>query len=163
MARIAEAAGMSRPALYQYFGDKDEIFASAFVGLFEDLVDGAVLALEGSGTTAERLDGFLQRYEGDLFERMSASRHVDEIIGAKNEQVAAAAAEVVARLSDSLDAHLDAAVPGPSAAQDARRTGWVEMLRLAPKGFRFDEPSVAEFRRRLTHLADVVGAAVDAG
>lgn len=33
MANIAEAAGMSRPALYQYFRDKDDIFQSAFVVL----------------------------------------------------------------------------------------------------------------------------------
>ena len=97
MAHIAEAAGVSRPALYQYFGDKDEIFASAFVGLFEQLVGSALLALEQPGTTADRLDGFLQRYEGDLFDRMSASPHIDEIAGAKNEQLATAAAAVVSR------------------------------------------------------------------
>ena len=31
MANIADAAGMSRPALYQYFRNKGDIYASAFV------------------------------------------------------------------------------------------------------------------------------------
>lgn len=162
MTNIAEAAGVSRPALYQYFSDKEEIFACAFVGLFEHLVEAALNALEQPGTTAERLDGFLQRYEGDLFERMSASPHVDEIIGAKNEQVAAGAAAVVSRLSEGLDAFLTSAAPGSSPAIRAQRGEWVELLRLAPKGLRFDHPTVALLRGRLTALAHVVASAIDA-
>ena len=46
MANIADAAGMSRPALYQYFRNKGDIYASAFVALFNDHVD---LALAGAG------------------------------------------------------------------------------------------------------------------
>ena len=161
MAHIAEAAGVSRPALYQYFADKDEIFASAFVGLFEQLVDAALLALEEPGTTADRLDRFLQRYEGDLFERMSASTHVDEIVGAKNEQVAVAAAAVVSRLDEGLEAFLASVSPGRSSAARARRAGWVELLRLAPKGLRFDQPTVEVLRARLTGLAHVVAVAAN--
>ena len=35
MANIAEAAGVSRPAVYQYFSDKDDVFAAAFTSVFE--------------------------------------------------------------------------------------------------------------------------------
>ena len=35
MSNIAEAAGMSRPALYQYFKNKGDIFGSAFVALLD--------------------------------------------------------------------------------------------------------------------------------
>jgi AcrR family transcriptional regulator len=35
MANIAEAAGLSRSARYQYFCNKADIFASAFVAVFE--------------------------------------------------------------------------------------------------------------------------------
>ena len=163
MANIAEAAGVSRPALYQYFSDKDEIFASAFVGLFEQLVERALVALEQPGTTADRLDEFLQRYEGDLFERMSASPHVDEIIGAKNEQVAATAAAVVSRLSAGLEVFIASVAPGDSAGARAQRSAWVELLRLAPKGLRFDQPNIDVLRERLTALAHVVASAIDDG
>ena len=163
MANIAEAAGVSRPALYQYFSDKDEIFASAFVGLFEQLVHRALVALEQPGTTADRLDEFLQRYEGDLFERMSASPHVDEIIGAKNEQVAAAAAEVVSRLAAGLEIFIASVAPGDGAGDRARRSAWIELLRLAPKGLRFDQPNIDVLRERLTALAHVVASAIDGG
>lgn len=162
MAHIAKAAGVSRPALYQYFSDKDEIFSSAFVGLFEQLVDNALDALEQPGTTAERLDGFLQRYEGDLFERMSASPHVDEITGAKNEQLAAATAAVVSRLADGLAAYLASVSTSSGSKARQQRDSWLEMLRLAPKGLRFDQPTVDVFRHRLSTLAAVVATAVDA-
>lgn len=157
MANIAAAAGVSRPALYQYFANKDEIFASAFVGLFEDLVSRALEALDQPGTMAERLNGFLQRYEGDLWERMSASPYIDEITEAKNEELSATTREVVARLSQGLATHLRQAGVDPDRAATA-----IELLRLAPNGFRFDRPTTAVFRRRLEALARSVAAGLGA-
>lgn len=158
MANIAAAAGVSRPALYQYFDNKDDVFAAAFVGLFEDLVSSALDALDGPGTIAERLDGFLQGYEGDLWERMSSSPYIDEIMDAKNDQVAGAAARVVARLSDGLSALLAETIPHSAVVDRESHATAIELLRLAPKGFRFDQPSVVVFRRRLTALAQFVAA-----
>ena len=83
MADIADAAGMSRPALYQYFRNKEDIFASAFIHLFDVQVERALAGLAEPGSTAEQLDAFLQRFEGDLWERMFASAHSDEILNAK--------------------------------------------------------------------------------
>jgi AcrR family transcriptional regulator len=157
MANIADAAGMSRPALYQYFRDKGDIFQSAFVVLFEELVEQALSALHRPGSTAEQLDGFLQHYEGDLWQRMAASPHADEIISAKNADVVAAVAVVVTRLSDGLTAYLE-----QHAGHTQTRTEWVELLRLAPKGLTYDRPSVDTYRRRLTALARVVAADIDA-
>lgn len=157
MAHIADAAGMSRPALYQYFRDKGDIFTSAFVALFEDLVERALWALQQPGSTAEQLDGFLQRYEGDLWERMATSPYAEEIIRSKNDDVVAAVAVVVGRLSAGLAAYLE------QRSEDAQaRAEWVELLRWSPKGLTYDRPSVDTFRRRLTALARVVAADLDA-
>lgn len=157
MANIADAAGMSRPALYQYFRDKNDIFTSAFVALFEGLVDQALLALHRSGSTAEQLDGFLQRYEGDLWQRVATSPHADEIVKAKNADVAVAVGTVVTRLSDGLNAYLEQRSPD---TQD--RAEWVALLRWSPKGLTYDRPSVETYRRRLTALARAVAADLDA-
>lgn len=157
MANIAEAAGMSRPALYQYFRDKGDIFQSAFVVLFEELVEQALSALDHPGSTAEQLDGFLQRYEGDLWQRMAASPHADEIVNAKNAEVVAAVAAVVTRLSDGLTEYLEQhSVPAQTQAE------WVELLRFSPKGLTYDRPPVETYRSRLTTLARVVAADIDA-
>lgn len=158
MANIADAAGMSRPALYQHFRNKTDIFQSAFVVLFEELVDKALSALHHPGSTAEQLDGFLQRYEGDLWQRIAASPHADEIVNAKNAEMGAAVAFVISRLTDGLTAYLE----HHAAHADAQtQAGWVEVLRFSPKGFTYDRPPVGTFRHRLTALARVVAADID--
>jgi AcrR family transcriptional regulator len=156
MANIAEAADMSRPALYQYFRDKNDIFTSAFVALFEELVEQALSALHQPGSTVQQLDGYLQRYEGDLWERMATSPYAEEIVRSKNADVVAAIATVVARLSDGLTAYLEHRSADPRA-----RAELVELLRWSPKGFTYDRPSVEAFRRRLTALARVIAASLD--
>ena len=162
MANIADAAGMSRPALYQYFRNKSDIFASAFVALFDDHVDRALQALDDDGTNAQRLDGFLQRFEGDLWEQMAASEHSEEIMSAKTADTAEEIQRVVARLHDGLAAFLARAYPGRSKAASTRRAEWADVLELSPKGFKFDMPTVADYRRRLTTLARGVAADIDA-
>lgn len=163
MANIADAVGVSRPALYQYFKNKNDIFVSAFVALFEDHADLALEALESDDTTAERLDAFLQRFEGDLWERMAASPHAEEIVNAKPANTVDELHHVITRLRRGLDGFLARVAPGRSRAMVDRRAGWVEVLTLAPKGFKSDTPSIADYRRRLTALADSVAADVDTG
>lgn len=158
MANIADAAAMSRPALYQYFRNKADIFGSAFVALFDEHVDRALDALDTPAPLADRLDGFLQRFDGDLWERMSASPYSDEILEAKDAEVTAAVAVVIKRLRDGLDASLEQLVPGQDADTRARRTGWAEVLELSPKGFKFDGPPAEAYRRRLTTLAHGIAA-----
>lgn len=159
MANIAEAAGMSRPALYQYFRNKADIFASAFAALLDGSVDRALAALDGSGPTVERLDGFLQRFDGDLWEQMSASPHSDEILNAKVDLAMDDVAASIERLWVGMERHLEQVGAGAGAGDPAeRRAAWCEMLHLAPKGFKSDQPSVEVYRRRLTTLAQSVAA-----
>jgi AcrR family transcriptional regulator len=157
MAAIAEAAGMSRPALYLSFKNKQDIFASAFAALIEASVDRALEALSAPGTTEQRLAGFLQRFDGDLWQQMSASPHADELLDAKFQHAAEAASRGVQRLHDGLAAHLRR-----TGAPRARRAEWAELLLLSPKGFKVDEPTVAVYRRRLDALARGVAADIDA-
>lgn len=161
MANIADAAGMSRPALYQYFRNKSDIFGSAFVALFDDHVDRALQALRDDGTTAQRLDGFLQRFEGDLWEQMAASEHSEEIMSAKTADTTEEIQQVVARLRRGLTAFLATAHPGRRKPESLRRAEWAEVLELSPKGFKFDKPTVADYRRRLTALARGVAADIE--
>ena len=158
MANIADAAGMSRPALYQHFRNKGDIYASAFVSLFEEHVELALAALSQPGTTAEQLDGFLQRYEGDLWQLLAASPHSEEILGAKNAEVAASIADVVGPLWMGMANYLSKVAGGRSRAIVEQRAAWVEMLRFSPRGLMSDQPTIAVYRRRLSTLAKSVAA-----
>jgi len=162
MADIADEAAMSRPALYQYFRNKGDIFVSAFVHLFEDQVERALLVLNEPGPVAEQLNGFLQRYEGDLWQRMATTMHSDEILSAKNADIVAAIDSVVMQLWDGMATYLARVAVGRSRAVVARRAAWIELLKFSPKGFKFDQPSVEVYRRRLSALAQSVAADIAA-
>jgi AcrR family transcriptional regulator len=162
MADIADAAGMSRPALYQYFRNKEDIFASAFIHLFEVQAGRALAGLDEPGTTAEQLDAFLQRSEGDLWERMAASAHSDEILHVKSAEVVASIEAVVARQWEAMATYLRRTAPGRSRAAADRRAAWIEILKFSPKGFKFDRPGIDVYRRRLSALATSVAADIDA-
>lgn len=161
MARIAEAAGVSRPALYQYYSDKRALLAASLVGVLHQRIDAALDELAKPGTVATQLDGFLQRYEGDLWEQMSASEHTGEIIDAKDVGIREEMSGPIERLQESLLAYFESVHPGKGKIQRANRASWVELLGLAPRGLWVDEPSVDAFRRRLTTLAVTVAAAVE--
>jgi len=158
MANIAEAAGMSRPALYQYFRNKTDIFSSAFVALIDDRVDLALAALEQEATVGEQLDGLLQRYEGDLWEQMAASPHSDEIVSAKNNDVLAGVELAVKRLWAGCASYLDRVAPHATPAQ---RADWVDVLHFSPKGFKFDQPSIKTYRRRLAAVASSIATEIE--
>jgi len=158
MANIADRVGVSRPALYQYFSNKGDIFVSAFVALFDDQADLALAELDADGAVAEQLDGFLQRWDGDLWERMAASPHSEELMLAKPARTTEALAHVIARVRSGTADFLTRVAPGRSKAMIDRRAGWADVLALAPKGFKTDTPSVDDYRRRLSTLAHSVAA-----
>ena len=57
MADLAEAAGVSRPALYQYFDNRADLFREALQIILVEATDAALEALGGDGLVAERIDG----------------------------------------------------------------------------------------------------------
>ena len=163
MARIATGAGVSRPALYQYFANKDEIFASAFVALFHGHIERALAELDSEAPIADQLDGFLQRFVGDLWERMAASEHADEIERAKTGDLALAIGKLLAELWRELDTHLAKLAPGSSKAAVARRRGWSDLMQYASRGLRADRPAIDIYRDRLRALAQSIAADITAG
>lgn len=161
MANIAEAAGVSRPAVYQYFSDKDDVFASAFTLVFERHVEAALDALTDGPTLGASLDGMLQRYDGDMWEMVASSPHYDEIVAAKSPTVATAIHAVLDRFWAAVGEWLAEQHPGAGDDRTERRAGWLDLLRWSPQGMRFDRPPVDRFRRRLTALAQTVAADID--
>lgn len=162
MANIAESAGVSRPAVYQYFTDKEDVFTAAFAGVFEERVNAAIAGIDAAPTTQAALEALLQRYDGDLWELTSSSPHHHELMQAKSPAIAAAVGVEVGRLWSAVSDFLDRCAPGRGAAIRSRRLEWLDILRGSP-GLRFDEPDIAIYRKRLSALARAVAADIESG
>jgi len=124
--------------------------------------NGPFLSWQATGRFADQLDGFLQRFVGDLWERMAASPHADEIESAKTGDLARAIGELLADLWSELAHYLARHAPGSGAAIVARRQGWSDLLQLASKGLRADQPTIELYRERLRALAQSIGADIEA-
>lgn len=162
MAHIAEQASMSRPALYQYFQNKGDIFACAFAALVEQAADRALTALEEPGTIAEQLDGFLQNFDGAFWERTAASPYGEELLSATSEYAPKAVGIEMKRIRRGLDKYLRQTGDRlRSTAGRAQRKGWIDILEFAPRGFKLDRPSVTTYRLRLTALAHSVASGIE--
>lgn len=153
MSKIADAAGVSRPALYQYFRDRSDLFAAAFRLLLEEATDEALRALGASRDLDEQLDGYLQRLSGDAYEALASAPCGDELLEAKHQFAADAATAAVSRAHDGLRTHLRDHGVSTNACDQT-----FELLTLAPVGLKQDRPSPTTYRRRLRYLAQAAAA-----
>lgn len=82
---IARAAGMSRPAVYQYVRNKEDAFARLAARVYDAALAGARAEAAGDGTLAHRLDRILGVKLG-LATRLGAeSPHAGELLTASDE------------------------------------------------------------------------------
>ena len=156
MAHIADAAGMSRPALYQYFSDRADLFAAAYVLLLKEATDAALDALAQPVALPAQLDGYLQRISGDGYATLAATKYGDELLEARHEFAAEAAAAALKRAHDGLREHLAATT---SDGQSQERA--FDILTLSTVGLKQDKPAPAVYRRRLSFLAQAVARALN--
>ncbi|MEZ5245670.1 MAG: TetR family transcriptional regulator [Acidimicrobiales bacterium] len=155
MADIAEAASMSRPALYQHYGNKEEIFRAMLERVFTDAADSAIASLVAEGDLEGRLDGFLQRWSGDLMEKFRSTEHGNDLVEAKAGHAKSVVDDVNRRVRKALEERLGDEVDDP--------TPWIDLLLLSPLGFKYDEPTMLRYRRRLAVLAASVAGSIGAG
>jgi len=156
MADIAEGAGMSRPALYQYYANKEDIFGATFERVLTTAATRAIAKLDGPGDLAAQLDGFLQRWFGDLVEQLHGTQHGDELMQAKAAHARPVAEAVDARLRKALTDRIARELSAPRTRTDV--VDLVDLTMLAGLGCKQDAPPVARFRRRLTALARALAA-----
>lgn len=121
MEDIAEAAGVSRPALYQYFRNKTEIFRAGSEAAQSTAIDAAEAAATLGLSPADRLAAMLIAYKGPSWRIISATPHGEELLGLN----AALAEDITeAALARSAQVFTDAlaafAAPGWDLANSAR-------------------------------------------
>ncbi len=146
MNDIAEAASMSRPALYQHFGNKEEVFQAMLARLLDAAADNALAALADEAELEAQLDGFLQRWYGDLTQQVRNTEHGADLMEAKASYAMPVFETVNKRVAEAVRLHLAEASPERAAMLS-------DLLLLSPTGFKSDGPSMTTFRARLSELA----------
>lgn len=123
MEDLAEAAGMSRPALYQYFRNKAEIFRAGSELMQAQALAAAEAAAADAADAglAPRLAAMLAAYKKPAWRIMATTPHGEEIIGL-NAALAEDVTEAARARSQALFARVIAseAAAGWDAAEAAR-------------------------------------------
>jgi AcrR family transcriptional regulator len=151
MNDIAEAASMSRPALYQHYGNKEEVFHAMLSRLLNDAADQALAALTTEPTLEAQLDGFLQRWFGDLTQQVRRTEHGDELMEAKASYAKPVFDTVNKRVAETVAAHFEAVNPD-------RAGSLTDLLLLSPLGLKYDSPPMSTLRTRFSELAASLAA-----
>lgn len=159
MADIAEGAGISRPALYQHFANKDAIFRALVEEFVEELLSDALAVLRGELPLEQRLTSAFDAWTGAILETVGSPLHGEELLDA-NSRLAADAWKAG---TDQLLAATAAALreqEDPNAAaltsEDAAR-----LLKATADGLKYAAVSRDEFRYRLGQQVRVLLRAID--
>jgi AcrR family transcriptional regulator len=158
MEDIAREAGVSRPALYLHFRNKEELFRSLAASLQESALADAETALKATGGIADRVRAALEAKVARMIEVVHDSPHGAELLDASSRLCGDLAAASEARLQRMLeDAFRAAARAGEVDLRGAGLSAGAaaELIRLAAYGQKGPGGDPADFRRRLARLVRV--------
>ncbi|MFF4832856.1 TetR/AcrR family transcriptional regulator [Streptomyces sp. NPDC001315] len=143
MDLVAQAAGVSRPALYQHFRNKRDVFTAVAARVADHMTEAARLARDAEGTSADRLYGVLSlKLEAAI--GVAGARYRQEL-------VAEAAAMGVTPLESGLVAALaDLLADTPDPSDTAA------LLLASTAGIGQSEGTPEELRHRLRRLVELV-------
>jgi AcrR family transcriptional regulator len=158
MDDIAQAAGMSRTALYLHFRNKDAIFRSLAARYFDEAVRDMANALETPGQRpADALLAAFVAKDGKFMEAVLGTPHGRELLDAGFNLSAEIAEAGEARMATELARffarfHL---APGVGTPEEMAET-----LKAALKGLKVSATSLPEYRAAQTRLAQLFAMAL---
>src|SRR5262245_49786802 len=82
MRDIARRAHLSRSLLYLQFASKEDLFGALVEELLDESFERAMRVLGTRGSRRQRLLGVIDAWELQLYERIAASPHGDELFAA---------------------------------------------------------------------------------
>ena len=160
MEDIAQAAGMSRPALYLHFRNKEDIFRSLVRHFYDLAIQQVGQALLQPGPPDEVLVRAFRAQSGEVGEVLLTSPHGAELLDSKLTNVCDIASEGEARLAALYAAWLRrGAAGGQVAAQDdPEATARLFIAaKAAVKTAASRRPSYPEYLEQLDRMARLLG------
>jgi AcrR family transcriptional regulator len=166
MQDIADAAGVSRAALYLHFSNKEDAFRSVSAALHADALDQARDALAGEGAFAVRLRDGLWAFMHGLMGPIHASPHGEELLDANLALAADVGADGKRRFLALLVETVEQAATSGAialASINTTPTALADLVFAAVSGMKYADDGLEALEQRISLLATLVGRAVEPG
>ena len=163
MLDIAEAAGMSRAALYLHFKNKEDVFRSGSEQAHADVFQKVETALAAPGSVIARIESALRVFQAGLLEPLSTSEYAQELFDANAALAGDITREFRAKLVRSLKQALsdaDAAGEINLAAMGAKPSELAELILAAVDGIKHAQAAGSRLRDGIALLVRVLGKAL---
>ena len=158
MNDIAKSAGISRPALYLMFENKEDLFQGLAAHRLDQAIDGALSVLHGSGEIAVRFLESLLVFEQIFYEPIADSPHGTELMDTS----LSLASEIMTKNLDRFHAALARSLSEAEASGKITFTrtpmkpkAFVELLFTALNGVKKKAQNTAEFRKLVRQLTEI--------
>lgn len=162
MDDIAKGAGMSRPAVYLHYKNKQDIVRSLTRSYYEKKAHAVAEALQASGTVPDVLGQAIQAQSEGMAQILSSPHGVEMLDATKSmatdivEQGEMQLTQLYANWLMQEQAANRACLP--DGAGETART-----ITAALKGIKLTATDAQEYTQRITQLARLIGAGIKAG
>ncbi|MHA6263935.1 TetR/AcrR family transcriptional regulator [Arenibacterium sp. CAU 1754] len=160
MDDIARAAGMSRPALYLHYRNKEDIFRHLARQVYCDAADTVTQALSGPGAVQDQLLAAFVGQGGKAVETMLSSPHGLELFDSTNANARDIINEGEARLTEVYADWLARQAKAGTVTFDGSASQVAATMTAALKGMKTDVPDYATYCARVRTLAQLFGDAL---
>jgi len=158
MNDIAKSAGISRPALYLMFENKEDLFQGLAAHRLDQAIDSALSVLQGNGKIADRFLGSLLVFEQIFYEPIADSPHGTELMDISLSLASEIMTKKLARFHAALTKSLSEAEARGQitfARTPMKPRAFVELLFTALNGVKKRALNTAEFRKLVRQLTEI--------
>ena len=158
MNDIAKSAGISRPALYLMFENKEDLFQGLAAHRLDQAINSALSVLQGSGKIADRFLESLLVFEQIFYEPIADSPHGSELMDISLSLASEIMTKKLARFHAALTKSLSEAEARGQitfARTPMKPRAFVELLFTALNGVKKRALNTAEFRKLVRQLTEI--------
>lgn len=158
MNDIAKSAGISRPALYLMFENKEDLFQGLAAHRLDQAIDSALSMLQGNGKIADRFLESLLVFEQIFYEPIADSPHGTELMDISLSLASEIMTKKLARFHAAITKSLtEAEARGQItfARTPMKPRAFVELLFTALNGVKKRALNTAEFRKLVRQLTEI--------
>jgi AcrR family transcriptional regulator len=158
MNDIAKSAGISRPALYLMFENKEDLFQGLAAHRLDQAIDSALSVLKGNGKIADRFLESLLVFEQIFYEPIADSPHGTELMDISLSLASEIMTKKLARFHAALTKSLSEAEARGQitfARTPMKPRAFVELLFTALNGVKKRALNTAEFRKLVRQLTEI--------